>query len=540
MGAGDKTAGEIRMAYHTPVYLLGFLPASILAYQLAPQKKRWIVLLAFSWLFFWMISGKLLVYLLGTILFTYLIARGLEKFKQRCRLEAGVRKTEKKQIQIHYRRKKRLLLAVGIFGLLAVLGYLKYYNFFARNVNLVIEKTGHPGILEAKNLILPLGISFYTLEAVGYLADVYWDRISASTHLGKLALYLSFFPQLMEGPISSYHQTGETLWQGNSIRSENLSAGCRRILWGLFKKMLIADRLNVLAATVFASYDQYGGSISAAAALAYTIQLYMEFSGAMDMVIGSGRIFGITLPENFCRPFAAGNAAEFWRRWHITLGTWLKTYVFYPVSVSAMVKKWNRFGRKHLGKYVTTLGSTAFCLFPVWISNGLWHGPRWSYLFYGLYYFVILMGSTALLPLRDRILKKWNIRESSLWWSVPRRLKTWGIIVVGELFFRANGLKAGFQMFYSIFADFRPEQFWNGTLLHLGLDLGDYFVILLGCLVVGIVGTIQEHPHWKIPGRGCPIPLARWAACYGMLLAVILFGAYGIGYQQVDLIYAGF
>ena len=234
-----------------------------------------------------------------------------------------------------------------------------------------------------KTLLLPIGISFYTLQAIGYMADVYWEKIPAQRHLGKLALFLGFFPQIMEGPISMYEQTGEDLWKGEDLRGENLSAGWSRILWGLFKKMIVADRLYVLVKAVFEHYQDYSGSIVVFAAIAYTLQLYMEFSGCMDIVIGSGRLFGVRLPENFCRPFASKNAAEFWRRWHITLGAWLKTYVFYPVSVSRMVKKWNRFGKKHLGKYLTRLGATAMCLFPVWLCNGLWHGPSWHYIFYG-------------------------------------------------------------------------------------------------------------------------------------------------------------
>ena len=274
--------------------------------------------------------------------------------------------------------------------------------------------------------------------------------------------------------------------------------------------------------------------------VAYTVQLYMEFSGAMDMIIGSGRMFGVSLPENFRQPFAAGSAAEFWRRWHITLGTWLKTYVFYPVSTSRIVKKWNRFGKNHAGKYVTKLGVTAICLFSGLASERSLARPQVELYFYGMYYFIILLCGEALAPVRERILKKWNISEQTVWWAVPRRLKTWVIIVVGELFFRANGLKAGLHMFVSIFTNFRPEKLWDSTLLNLGLDPGDYLVILLGCAVVGIVGVVKEHNLWKEENTKRFCAPIRWAACYGLLLAVIIFGAYGIGYQQVDLIYAGF
>lgn len=337
-----------------------------------------------------------------------------------------------------------------------------------------------------------------------------------------------------------YSQTSDALWEGRPITGNNLSKGIVRILWGLFKKMIIADRLYVLVTTVFENYEQYSGVIIAAAAIAYTIQLYMEFSGCMDIIIGSGKMFGVDLPENFRQPFAARNAAEFWRRWHITLGTWFKTYVFYPVSVSGIVKKWNRFGRKYLGKYITKLGVSALALFPVWLCNGLWHGPRWSYIFYGMYYFVILLGGIALEPVRNKFINICRMNEDAFYFKIPRILKTWMIIFVGELFFRANGLYAGLKMFRSIFRDFGLHKLWDGTFLTFGLDKADYLIIAAGCAVVVFVGMIKERELLGEAGLMKLYLPARWAVYYGLILAVVIFGAYGIGYQQVDLIYAGF
>lgn len=532
------------MAYHNPVYLFLFLPAVLLSYHLVPRKKRWLLLLLAGYFFFWTISGKLVLYLIGTTFFTHYIGLWLELLKTGCRekldQEKDREKNWKKKIKAEYRKKEKMVLALGVCVLLAGLGCLKYYNFFAKNLNLLLEHAGQKSFFEIKNLLLPIGISFYTLQAIGYMADVYWEKIPAQRHLGKVALFLGFFPQIMEGPISMYGQTGETLWKGEDLRGENLSAGCGRILWGLFKKMIVADRLYVLVKAVFENYQDYNGSIVAFAAIAYTLQLYMEFSGAMDIVIGSGRLFGITLPENFCRPFAAENAAQFWRRWHITLGAWLKTYVFYPVSVSRLVKKWNRFGKKYLGKYLTRLGVTALCLFPVWLGNGLWHGASWNYIFYGMYYFVILLAGAALEPVRDRVIRIFHINEKALYWKIPSILKTWVIIFVGELFFRANGLKAGMTMFFSIFRDFSLSSLWDGTFLNFGLDAGDYLVIFTGLLIAAAAGIIKERNLLKGKGLQDMATPLRWAVYYGLILSVLILGAYGVGYQQVDLIYAGF
>lgn len=389
-------------------------------------------------------------------------------------------------------------------------------------------------------LLLPVGISFYTLETIGYLSDIYWGKITAEKHLGRLALFLCFFPKLMEGPICNYREVSGKLWKCESLKQKNLSDGAVRILWGLLKKMVVADRLNVVVAHVFGHYADYNGLTTAAAAVAYTVQLYMEFSGCMDIILGSGMLFGIRFPENFQRPFFSRTASEFWRRWHITLGIWFRTYIFYPVSASGIVKKWNRSGKKCIGKYLTNLVTSCIVLFPVWIGNGIWHGPRWTYIFYGLYYFIILFLGIAVQPVRDAFVELFHIRDDSFWWRGIQLIKTWLIILVGELFFRAEDMGAGFHMLCSIFRDFHISQLWDGTMLSLGLTRADYAAVFGGCLLVFAVELLLEkHINVMQKIAECRTPL-RWGIYYGLIFAVVIFGAYGAGYQAVDMIYAGF
>ena len=231
-----------------------------------------------------------------------------------------------------------------------------------------------------EKLLMPIGISFYTLQAIGYMTDVYWGTIQAETEIWRTALFLGFFPQIMEGPIARYSDVADTLYTGKPLEYRNVVDGYVRIFWGLFKKMVIADRMALMVNQVFDHYADYHGAVILAAAIGYVIQLYMEFSGCMDIIIGSGKLFGICLPENFRQPFCAKNPSEFWRRWHITLGAWFKAYIFYPVSVSGLVKKWNQYGRKHCGKHITRLVTSAIALFPVWVANGVWHGAQWNYI----------------------------------------------------------------------------------------------------------------------------------------------------------------
>lgn len=528
------------MSYQSITYIFLFLPLCLAAYQLAPRKWRSRVLLAFSYAFFWMISGKLIVYLLGTTVLVHCIGIWLEWLKSERNTElANAEKNEKKQIKEIYQKKSRYVLALGVLILLGVLAYMKYYNFFVSNVNGLFGNM-LPFTLLEKQILMPIGISFYTLQAIGYMADVYWGKMRAEENLEKTALFMAFFPQIMEGPICRHSDTAKKLFEGNSLEYDSLRDGFIRILWGLFKKCIIADRLAVLVGAIFDNYTDYHGVMICVGAIAYTVQLYMEFSGVMDIVIGSGRLFGISMPENFRQPFCARSAAEFWRRWHITLGIWFKTYIFYPVSMSGAVKKWNQYARKHLGKYAAQLGVSAAALFPVWLCNGLWHGARWSYIFYGMYYFTLILLGIAVKPGRDKLLKCCGINEDTRYWRIVQIAKTWVIIFVGELFFRADGLKAGIHMFRSIFDHFDIQQLWDGKILEMGLSTADYAAVFAGIIIVAVIGSLEERGNSvTVRMRSIPTPV-RWGICYALILSLIWFGAYGDGYQAVDLIYAGF
>ena len=528
------------MAYQSLVYGFVFLPLCLAAYQIAPQRWRKRVLLAFSYLFFWLLSRELIIYLLGTTVFVHCTGIWLEwlKSEQKAELLTADR-SEKKRIKSIYQKKSRQVLAFGVLMLLGTLAYLKYYNFFASNVNGIFGGI-LPFTIEQKNILMPVGISFYTLQAIGYMADVYWGKIRAEENMEKTALFLAFFPQIMEGPICRYQDTCDTLYEGRPLQMNNLTDGYIRIFWGLFKKTVIADRLAIGVDAIFGNYASYSGSMIVFAAVAYTIQLYMEFSGCMDIIIGSGQLFGVKLPENFRQPFSAQSAAEFWRRWHITLGTWFKTYIFYPVSMSSPVKKWNQYGRKHFGKYITMLGTSAIALFPVWMCNGLWHGARWSYIFYGMYYFSLILVGIAVEPVRDRILKILHISPEFQGLKYMRIAKTWVIIFVGELFFRADGLRAGVHMFRSIFRNFQLSNLWDGSLLNLGMSRADLVAVMAGCIVVAIVGSAKERGiRVRISLDKKPV-FIRWSIYYALILAVIVIAAYGDDYQVVDMIYAGF
>ena len=525
------------MSYHTPAYLFVFLPIVLCVYQCASRKLRWIVLLASSYVFYWSISKQLIVFIWGTTLYTHFICLWMIRIRKQ-RAESDKYGRVPKEDQDFNKREKRILI-FGIIILLIILGYMKYYNFFAENWNNLSDQVGHMPKLRLKDVIIPLGISFYTLQAISLMVDVYWKKTDICKYPGKTALFLSFFPTIMEGPICSYSQITSDLFKGEPIRYENLSSGSVRILWGLFKKLIIADRLNILVGSVYDRYESYSGPLVLAAAAAYTIQLYLEFSGCMDIVIGSSQMFGIRLPENFRQPFFAGDAAEFWRRWHISLGNWFRTYVFYPVSTSGLAEKWRKYAKYHYGRNTAKTGTMAIALFPVWLCNGIWHGPRWSFIFYGMYYYCILLMGMILAPFRESVLQKLYIRKEATRYRTIQIMRTWVIILIGELFFRAEGLAVGMKMFISIFK-VSPGKITINDFLSLGLDQADYLAVLVGCFVVMIVDIIKEKRLLGDDGIQKLCLPVRWSLYYALILSVVIFGAYGIGYEPVDLIYAGF
>ncbi|SHO48377.1 MBOAT family O-acyltransferase [Anaerocolumna xylanovorans] len=533
------------MTYNSILYIFLFLPVVLLSYQLVPKHHRPKVLLLASYVFFYSISGKLLVYLLFSTLAIHYIGLWLSYSRKEYsdRKEHPVNEQtadDKKALKAAYTRKNRGILWFGIGIQLSMLLILKYSDFFGGNINQLLKLVSSPVLLPAFKFALPIGISFYTLQAISYLVDIYYQKIEADDNLGKLALYMAFFPLLMEGPICRYSQTAGTLYEGKPLEYKNVTFGMQRVLWGLFKKLIIADRLNMLVVTVFDKPDHYSGITIIVAAILYTFQLYADFSGCIDITIGTGEMFGVTIPENFKQPFFSKSASEFWRRWHITLGAWLKDYIFYPISLTKFVKNLGKSSRAKYGKHMGQIIPSSIALFGVWICNGLWHGTGWNYIFFGIYYFVLILLGNIFEPLIQTVAESLKINRNSGIYSALQTVKTLLIIFTGELFFRADDLGTGMRMFGSIFTGFHFNTLTNGSLLKLGLSLGDFIVVLFSLIIVLTVGILHEREisiREKIAGWNIAL---RWGFLYTVIVLVIIFGAYGGGYIPAKLIYAGF
>lgn len=518
------------MSYASFEYLGVFLTVSLLVYALIPQKRRWLVLLSASCFFYVLNSWRLSVFLLAAVLISWSAALGIER--------AGAAEETPKAV---CRRRRRAVLAAAVAADLAILVFLKYYNFLGGAGDSLLGLAGLPPLFPQLDwLKLPLGISFYTLEAVSYLADVYLERCPAERNPAKLALFLLFFPTVVEGPVARWGSASETLFAGRMPDFRGCAFAAQRICWGMMKKLIIADRADILVNEIFNHHSQYSGLTVAFGAVLYTVQIYADFSGMIDVSLGSAELFGVRLPENFRQPFFSRTVTEFWRRWHITLGAWLRDYVFFPLSLSHRSMKLRKWGKRRLNPYYATLLPTARAMFFVWLAIGVWHGSGWKYIAYGLYYFVISLAGLLLEPLSARLCRLLRIDRTSRPYRAFQLARTLVFVCCGMMLFRADSLPVFWQMLRSVFAGGGAAPLLDGSLFTHGFDRHDLLATAAGTLAMLLADVLQERGvHLRTGIAAKPLPL-RWGVYLALLLGLVIFGAYGGAYTATDPIYAGF
>lgn len=527
------------MSYYNLGYLFLALPIAVMIYRMIPKKYRYIFLLFLS-LGFFVIGSKIrILFLLSSIVSIYLGARKMNKIDlEKDEVLSKAEKDAKKELKEKYKAKKKSILLLTIVFNVLFLFIFKYLKFFTINTNAILDMLHINYNIPTFKFLAPMGISFYTLTALSYLIDVYNGKVKAEDNILKVALYVSFFPQIIEGPINSYsEETQKTLFEGRKITFKEFCFAYQRILLGLFKKIVIADRLNFAVGKIFRKYAVITGMTSAFGVVAYTIMLYMEFSGTMDIVMGTGELFGVKLPENFRQPFFSKNVSEFWMRWHISLGTWFKNYIFYPVSLSKRMKKLTIGARKKLGNHFGPLISGAVALFAVWSLNGLWHGAGWPFLLFGMYHFFMILLGNIFEPVVIKVCDKLHINRKNIFYRIFQSIKMTIFIFIGELFFRAPTVEVGFKMLTNIFTNFT---FKMKEFKAINLDAQDYIILIISIIFIFIIGLLKERNvniREEISKKNAVI---RWSLYLFLILAIAFFGAYGIGYAPVDPIYADF
>ena len=524
----------------TSLYFIAFVLISCLVYYLVPKKAQWCILLAASMFFFVMSSGILTVYMLAVTAIIYFGALWLNKKSeafeaQKKSMEKAERKAAKKQLK----KAQKLRLAMIIVAVLGILVVLKYCNLGVEIANF-FNSLFHTGIeFEKFSIILPLGISYYSLMAVSYVTDVYRGIVKAEKNPLRVLLFVSYFPHIVEGPFDRNKDLSVQFNAPHKFDYDNFCKGLILVLYGFFKKMVIADRLGITVSEIFNNASDHSGPAIVIATVMYTIQLYCDFSGCIDIISGVSELFGIKVAENFRQPFFSKSINEFWRRWHITLGLWLKEYVYYPVILSGHFKAVDKFAKKHLkSNHLINVIPAAYALFFVWFCNGLWHGASMKYILYGLYYYFLMMFGELCKPLFEKMKNKLHIKEGNIPFAAFQILRTFVIVNIGMLLFRSATVG---EFFALLKQSVSSVNYLAGAKEILLVSNGVIFAII-GIIAVLIVSIIKE----KSKQNSLRDLLYKRAFAFRYLLILLLaiyiltFGIYGSGSESATFVYAQF
>lgn len=529
------------MSYTSFVYLV-LVFFSVLFYYVFPKKVRWTVLLAANMVFYIYSGWDNFLFLLFSVLISYFAAREMARLYEKMEQDIGQDGLDKKQIKAlkeENKKQRRRYLTAGLIGILAILFAVKYTNFALKNICGVIRLFQPSQETLVLKLIVPMGVSFYTFQMVSYLVDVYKGKVKAQRNICKYMLYASFFPSVVQGPIPRYKDLGGQLYRGNDFQFENIRNGALLILWGFFKKLVLAERLSIFVNDIYGNYTSYEGVILALATAAYSIQTYADFAGCMDIVSGTAKLFGIKLAPNFLRPYFSKTLPEFWRRWHVTMGAWFKDYIFYPISISKFSLKMNKNARKIFGNTMGRIISSGFPILVVWFLTGIWHGASWNYVAWGMFHGVLIMLSQIFTPYNEKLSEKLHIPRESFGFRLYQMIRTFLLCCVGRVFFRANGLKEALKIFIRMFSGAGMQYIGTGQLLGHGLNKANMIVVLAAILVLWMVSMLQERMDVTEALFRRNI-VVRWTLIYLLILAVFILGKYGPGYNSAGFIYEKF
>lgn len=518
---------------------LVFLAVSFAVFFLCPVKRRWMALLVAS-IVFYVSAGawEFLPFLILTSAAVWIGARriGLLYEEQESRLKAeGVGREEKKEIKEKYRKKaKRILLA----ALVLCIGFLcvtKFTKYAVRYLNLLAQALGGNTPFHAEWLIVPLGISYYTFSTVGYLLDVYWKRYRYEPDFLRFLLYAIYFPHIVQGPISRYSLLGQELKKELRFDAKNAVFGLELMLWGYFKKLVIADRLNIFVSAVFDG-KPHSGSVFFVAMLFDVFQIYTDFSGYTDIVRGISQVFGIELERNFNHPFFSKTVPEFWRRWHMTLGGWFKDYVYYPCTISRFVKRLSKKVKKSYSERASRFLVVVIPVYTTWVLTGLWHGTGKTYLCWGVYYGTLISVSVAFQPEFEKLTQLLHINTDCFSWRLFQMARTFLCFMGGRLLTAPGGLRRTLGVIRSIIVNPQPWRLVDDSLYQFGLSRKEFWLIIVCILLLWAVSMMQERFSVREMLSRQNI-VFRWGIIYLAIFSIFIFGVYGIGFDAAAFLY---
>ena len=490
------------MLFNSWQFLL-FFPTVTLVYFLLPHRFRWLSLLLSSCLFYMAFIPVYIFILAATIIVDYTAAIMLE----------------------HTADKKRILFFyLSITATCLILFYFKYFNFVVLNVNYIAGFLHWNYSASTMKIILPIGLSFHTFQSLSYVIEVYRGNQKAERHFGIYALYVMFYPQLVAGPIERPQNLLHQFYTEHRFEYRRVTSGLKIMFWGLFKKVVIADRLALFVGPVYDHPDQYPGAILLIATIFFSFQVYCDFSGYSDIAIGSARVMGFDLMRNFDRPYSSKTLSEFWKRWHISLSTWLRDYVYDPISINL-----RNFGTAAI---IAALTITFFI-------SGLWHGANWNFVIWGLLHGTALSLEALSAGLRKKISKR---LPKNVFNTISVAL-TFSFVTFTYIFFRSKTLKDALYIAAHIFRMKTIKQFalvFKQTVFHRMDPIAAFsnFQFRLAVMLILCLGYLQNLQQKDSEGATLPSrPMLRWLYYYGLVFFLLTFGVW---FTNRDFIYFQF
>ena len=509
------------------VSFLLFLLGLCVVYFLTPKRFQWWVLLAFS-LGFYALGGLLkLPWMLLTAFSTWAAARYIQKHAdaEKAFLAAHKKELSREERSVHKakgKKTRRRALTLCIVLNVGVLCAFKYVHFLLAQADAVARLFGGQ-VQDTIRWIVPLGISFYTFQTVGYLSDVYWGKVRAEQNPMKLLLFTSFFPQITQGPISAWKDLSAELFAPHSLDYDGFALGAQRLIWGFFKKMVVANILAGYVSDVFEHYGSYTGLAVFLGALCYAAQIYADFSGYMDIMCGLCQILGIRLTENFDRPYFSKSIAEYWRRWHMSLGTWFKNYVYYPIAMAKWNQKLGKTAKKRLGKAFGNYLPATVALVATWLATGLWHGASWSYIAWGGVNGLFIIFSMWM----EGPYAKWkqglHIREDAWLWRAFQVSRTFLLVTFIKVLPEVGTLRDGLGLWKRIFTEHSlPRSF--GELLPFVGERRPLGAVLFGIGLMLLVSLLQRKGSVRAQLRRRVPYLIRIGIFVFLFFLIVYFG----------------
>ncbi len=526
---------------------IAFLFGLFLLYYLIPKKLQWMLLLVANFLFYFSAGRYYPIFILVTSFTVYVtgclmgkVDDSLEEYERK--IKAGEiekpDREEKKKIKGRMAKKKKCYMLICLLLNLGVLAVTKYTNFVIDNVGSLLVAAGKTAPKEI-DLIVPLGISFYTFQAVSYLLDVYWNKCEVQKNFFRFTLFVSFFPQLIQGPISRYGDLSKTLYAEHKAEWKGIRFGLERILWGYFKKLVVADRLSVAVVALMRDPDYYTGGFVFVGMVFYAVQLYADFTGGIDITIGIAETLGIHLEENFIRPYFSKNIIEYWRRWHISMGTWFRDYVFYPCSISKSMKSITKWTKKHFGMGGAKRIAIYIATFLTWFATGVWHGAEWHFIVWGIMNGIIIMITGELEPLYQKFHQRFPKLQGKFFYRAFQVIRTFLLMCCLRMFDTYAAVRLTFRQFFHMFTKFKWSQFSVQEFIDLGLTKSDYMIVFVGTVFMFVVSMLGRDRSVREKISEKPY-VVRFGIFVLLFFIVLLFGKYGVGFDAKQFIYNQF